>query len=40
MLRFGSRATAASGDRHAFTTASYGMRNPGVKGKMQKNADY
>jgi hypothetical protein len=40
MLRFLSRATAASSDRHAFTTASYGMRNPGVKGKMQKNIDY
>jgi hypothetical protein len=40
MLRFGSRATTASSDRHAFTTASYGMHNPGVKGKVQKNTDY
>src|SRR5580692_8812104 len=40
MLRFRARATVANSDRHAFTTASYGMHNPGVKGKVQKNTDY
>jgi hypothetical protein len=40
MLRFCTRATVGYSDRRAFTTASYGMHNPGVKGKVQKNADF
>jgi len=40
VLRFAARYCSRIATGVHFTTASYGMPNPGVKGKLHENIDY